>query len=158
MDVLYFGFASPELGLALLTEVAGLVFLVFRRAWWAALPGVFVAGRLRAAAGVSVAGLEPLGVSCVYSCDIDPTACKWYGVFFGEAPQGHDIRQVEHLPPHEILCAGFPCVAFSRAGQKRGRGDERGRLFDEVVRLMQKSPPRLASTGPSYHWHGGRLT
>ena len=110
------------------------------------------------------AGLEPLGVKCVYSCDIDPTARKWYHAFFGDEPQGQDIRKVDRLPPHEILCAGFPCVAFSRAGQKRGRGDERGRLFDEVVRLLRGSPgtravllenvPRiLTAEGGAMHRH-----
>jgi DNA (cytosine-5)-methyltransferase 1 len=89
-------------------------------------------------------GLEGLGARTVYSCDNDETARKWYARFFGAPPEGADIRQVERLPEHDILCAGFPCVAFSRAGQKRGRDDDRGRLFDEVVRLVAASPPQRA--------------
>ena len=89
-------------------------------------------------------GLESLGARTVYSCDIDPKSRKWYGRFFGAEPEGEDICQVASLPEHDIMCAGFPCVAFSRAGQKRGRGDERGRLFDQVVRLAKEQPPQRA--------------
>lgn len=86
------------------------------------------------------AALAPLGVRCVYACDIDRVPRKWYSRFFGHEPEGWDVCKVAALPENEIVCAGFPCVAFSRAGQKRGREDARGRLFDEVVRLLRGSP------------------
>ena len=104
--MLFFGFASPELRLALLTEVAGLVFLVFRRAWWAALPGVFVAGRLRAAAGVSVAGLEPLG--------------------FASPAYAEEIRSARLLLPF-FACStglGFPFSAAVRARSGVGGAED----------------------------------
>jgi DNA (cytosine-5)-methyltransferase 1 len=88
-------------------------------------------------------GMEALGVRTVYSCDNDKVARKWYATFFGKAPEGCDVRKVDRLPEHDILCAGFPCVAFSRAGQKRGRSDARGQLFDEIVRLLRITPSRV---------------
>jgi DNA (cytosine-5)-methyltransferase 1 len=83
-------------------------------------------------------------VQTVYANDIDRLACKWYERYHGHAPDCCDVRQVQQLPEHDVLCAGFPCTAWSRAGLQGGPSDERGRLFDEVVRLIQKSPPRLA--------------
>ena len=54
------------------------------------------------------------------------------------------MRDVERLPASDYVCAGFPCVAFSRAGLQRGTKDSRGtQLFDETVRLLRTSPPRI---------------
>ncbi|MBM4434161.1 MAG: DNA (cytosine-5-)-methyltransferase, partial [Chloroflexi bacterium] len=87
-------------------------------------------------------GLEAVGGRCVYSVELDQFARKTYAANFGQAPEGRDIRDVESLPEHEVLAAGFPCQPFSLAGisKKRslGRHDgfldqAQGTLFFEVL-------------------------
>ena len=79
---------------------------------------------------------------CVLSSEIDVKAQYTYLQNFDEKPEG-DIRQIENLPNHQILLAGFPCQPFSYAGKQRGFGDTRGTLFFEVERLIEKSKPEL---------------
>ena len=56
-----------------------------------------------------------------------------------------DITKVDEkdIPPHDILLAGFPCQAFSLAGQKRGFEDARGTLFFDVARIVKYHKPKV---------------
>ena len=47
------------------------------------------------------------------------------------------------IPTHDILCAGFPCQAFSISGKQKGFEDTRGNLFKEVVRIAKYHQPEL---------------
>jgi len=79
-----------------------------------------------------------LHCECVFSCEIDKRAQETYRLNYGETPTG-DIRQVEQLPEHDVLLAGFPCQAFSYAGKQKGFSDTRGTLFFEIERLISAS-------------------
>lgn len=78
---------------------------------------------------------------CVLSSEIDPDARWVYEQNFGTQPCG-DIRELETLPTHDLLLAGFPCQSFSYAGKKEGFGDTRGTLFFEIMRLIDTCKPK----------------
>lgn len=86
---------------------------------------------------------EELGGSCLFSCEWDKYAQETYAANFGEKPHG-DITKLasELIPSHDILCAGFPCQAFSIAGRKFGFDDIRGTLFFEVARIIRDKKPK----------------
>jgi DNA (cytosine-5)-methyltransferase 1 len=94
---------------------------------------------------------ERAGGKCVFSSDWDKHSQITYEANFGEKPHG-DIHQVAvaDIPPHDILCAGFPCQPFSLAGvskknslgRKHGFDDEKqGNLFFEIAHILDYHKP-----------------
>jgi DNA (cytosine-5)-methyltransferase 1 len=87
--------------------------------------------------------LSDLGHECVFACEIDENLRDTYQKNFGLYPQG-DIRLIDEkdVPSHDILCAGFPCQPFSKAGEQRGMRDRaRGGLFHEILRIIRYHQP-----------------
>ncbi len=93
-------------------------------------------------------GMEMAGNECVGHCEIDKFADKSY-MAMHEVKEGEwyadDITRVEpgELPEADCYCFGFPCQAFSIAGNRRGFEDTRGTLFFEVMRLAKERKPRI---------------
>ncbi|MBR1528014.1 MAG: DNA cytosine methyltransferase [Oscillospiraceae bacterium] len=88
--------------------------------------------------------LESLGGKCVYSSEWDKYARQVYQDNYGEIPDGN-ITQVDEtaIPEHDILCAGFPCQAFSISGKQKGFEDSRGTLFFDVARIVKYQQPKI---------------
>lgn len=88
--------------------------------------------------------LESFGGKCVFSSDWDKHAQKTYEANFGEVPAG-DITKTDEkdIPSHNVLCAGFPCQAFSVSGKRKGFDDTRGTLFFDIVRIAKYHKPEV---------------
>jgi DNA (cytosine-5)-methyltransferase 1 len=87
--------------------------------------------------------LQALGHECVFACEIDSNLAALYKKNFGIEPFG-DIRDHHgKVPAHDILCAGFPCQPFSKAGDQLGFDcPQWGDLFEYVVKILKKHKPR----------------
>lgn len=83
--------------------------------------------------------MEQLGGTCVFASDIDKYAIESYKENYG-MDSDINIRdiKVEDIPKHDVLCAGFPCQTFSKAGKRMGFEDEtKGTLFFEIERILE---------------------
>ncbi len=89
--------------------------------------------------------MQNLGGKCVFSSEWDAQAQKTYLLNYGEVPFG-DITKEEtksYIPDNfDILCAGFPCQAFSLAGKRRGFEETRGTLFFDVAEIIRRKRPK----------------
>lgn len=89
--------------------------------------------------------LQNLGGKCVFTSEWDKEAKRTYKANFGETPFG-DITKEEtkqYIPDgFDVLCAGFPCQAFSIAGKRGGFEDTRGTLFFEVAEIIKRKQPK----------------
>jgi DNA (cytosine-5)-methyltransferase 1 len=88
--------------------------------------------------------LEELGGECVFSAEINPHACEMYEANYGDNPF-NDITKLDakKIPDFDILCAGFPCQAFSIAGRQKGFEEARGTLFFDICRILNEKKPKV---------------
>lgn len=95
---------------------------------------------------------EQLGLSCVFSSEIDKYCIQTYYENFKDTPLG-DITKIPiaKIPEHDIMLAGFPCQSFSKAGEptrkklKKPMGiyDEKGRIILRLLKIISKKKPRV---------------
>ena len=86
--------------------------------------------------------LKDLGHECVLACDIDKPCRDIYEKNYKLKPIS-DVKDIDpsKLDDFDIICAGFPCQAFSNGGKKQCFEDSRGLLFDEIIRIAKVKKP-----------------
>lgn len=93
--------------------------------------------------------MNELNGECVFAAEVFPPTAKTYKENYG-IDALCDITKVnpKDIPNHDVLCAGFPCQAFSKAGERKGFDDARGVLFFDIVRILKEHNERYG--GPRY--------
>lgn len=81
---------------------------------------------------------------CVFASDFDKNVQQTYEQNYGMKPHG-DIKSIDvaTIPKFDLICAGFPCQAFSIAQWKDRKAfdDPRGTLFFEILRIIDYHKP-----------------
>lgn len=84
-----------------------------------------------------------LGGQCVYASEIDKFCIERYKENYN-IDADHDITKInpEEVPDHDVLCGGFPCQTFSKAGKQKGFEETRGTLFFYIEKILQVKKPK----------------
>lgn len=88
---------------------------------------------------------QNLGGECVFSSEWDEQARRTYYENYGDVPFGDITKEStkNKIPKDfDILCAGFPCQAFSLAGKRKGFAETRGTLFFDVAEILRRHQPK----------------
>lgn len=88
--------------------------------------------------------LTSLGHECVLACDIDKFCQQNYKENYG-VDVVKDVKEINetNVPDFDIITGGFPCQPFSNGGNKKAFDDDRGLLFDEIMRIAKIKKPRF---------------
>jgi len=89
-------------------------------------------------------GFKQAGYDIIYANDFDEDAQKIYELNLGKIDK-RDILDIDEkdIPDCDIICAGFPCQPFSSAGNRKGVEDDRGNLYKECLRIIEKKHPKV---------------
>lgn len=86
--------------------------------------------------------LKNVGMTCVMASEIDKDCVENYTKNHKLEPRG-DLSEIDidTIPPFDILCAGFPCQPFSKAGVQKGFKDSRGNIFFDICKIIDHHKP-----------------
>lgn len=87
--------------------------------------------------------MRRLGGKCVMAAEIDKVCIETYKANFKTKDIRGDVREidVDTIDNFDVLCAGFPCQPFSKAGHQKGFEDEnRGNLFYSILKILDGHP------------------
>ncbi|ROI10067.1 DNA (cytosine-5-)-methyltransferase [Chryseobacterium sp. H3056] len=89
--------------------------------------------------------LHDLGHKCVFASELNSELRDLYVKNHDTKIEGDiNLVDVNQIPSHDILCAGFPCQPFSKAGARLGLEDPRnGNLFYKIVEILNRHKPEF---------------
>jgi DNA (cytosine-5)-methyltransferase 1 len=106
-------------------------------------PSTVTVACLFAAIGGFCSAFRQKGAIVLWANDKDRFAAETFRLNFPDVQ--YILKPVEdlsvagdHLAAVDVLTAGFPCQAFSIAGEKRGFQDPRGLLFLHIIRIIRE--------------------
>jgi DNA (cytosine-5)-methyltransferase 1 len=91
-------------------------------------------------------GLESIEGVCIASSEIEKNAIEVYKNNWSTDSENHnlgDISKITELPEHDLLVGGVPCQSWSIAGKNKGIEDQRGKLWNDVIRLLTTERPKV---------------
>jgi DNA (cytosine-5)-methyltransferase 1 len=87
--------------------------------------------------------LSKMDHECVLACDIDKNCREIYEINYNVKPDVDLCKlDIESIPDFDILCAGFPCQPFSKAGSQSGFKDSRGNIFFDICKIIDFHKPK----------------
>ena len=106
--------------------------------------------------------LSQQGHNCVYASEIENSLREFYKKNFNIYPEG-DITKIKisKIPHHHILCAGFPCQPFSKAGNSKGFNHKvAGKMFFYLLKVIKSHQPKylFLENVPNLIAHNNGLT
>lgn len=84
-------------------------------------------------------------VETIYANDFEKNSKKIFDQNFSiklDCKDIHDLK-IEDIPAMDIITSGFPCQAFSIAGQQKGFHDERSNVFWQLIKIISHHKPRF---------------
>lgn len=107
----------------------------------------YTAIELFAGGGGLALGMHKAGFKHILLNEFDHSACETlrrnqpdWNVVEGDV---HTVDFTPYADKVDFLSGGFPCQAFSYAGEKRGFEDARGTLFFELARAVKETRPKV---------------
>lgn len=106
----------------------------------------FAFADLFAGVGGFHAVLAGLGGRAVVAAEIDDRARAIYERNWSARLERDVVdlaRRAHDVPDHHVLAAGFPCQPFSKSGAQKGIREVRGRLFNEMLKIIAAKRPAM---------------